>query len=208
MNTWPVRKIVAPVVPYVTVGIGLLVFHNAWAAVLGYHAAMVAFILLSAKGFAVRQAFRGKGYLAPLVSGLAGAAGGLTLYLLWPYLSLPCDISSYLRSVGLNERTLPAFLLYFVLMNPVIEEYYWRGFLGSDVRGITLNDLLFSGYHLIVLGGQLQAVWLIVALLGLTAGGWFWRQMNRVNGGLLASVISHLTADTTVMLTVYYMSTR
>ena len=206
MNAPLVKRILPPIIPYVTIGIGLLVFHNAWLAILGYHAGMVAVLSLSKTGITIKRAFQGKRYGILFITALAGAGGGILLYILWPLLSVPDDINSYIRSIGLNERTWPVFLAYFILINPLIEEYYWRGYLAADAKGIAVNDLLFSGYHLIVLAGQMETIWLIVVFFGLTIGAWFWRQMNRLNGGLLASTISHITADVTVILTIYYIS--
>jgi len=208
MNALLVNRILPPIIPYITIGIGLLVFHNAWLAILGYHTGMVAVISLSKTGIAIKRAFQGNSYWIPFITALAGAGGGILLYILLPLLSVPDDINSYIRSIGLNEQTWPMFLAYFVLINPLIEEYYWRGCLGGDAKGIALNDLLFSGYHLIVLAGQMETIWLIVVFFGLTIGAWFWRQMNKLNGGLLASTISHITADLTVIVTIYYMSMK
>ena len=208
MKALLVKKILPPIIPYITIGIGLLVFHNAWLAILGYHAGMVAVISLSKTTITIKRAFHGRRYWALFIAALAGAGGGILLYILWPLLSVPDDINSYIRSIGLNERTWPVFLAYFILINPLIEEYYWRGYLAGSAKGIALNDLLFSGYHLIVLAGQMETIWLIVVFFGLTIGAWFWRQMNRLNGGLLASTISHITADITVILTIYHISMK
>jgi membrane protease YdiL (CAAX protease family) len=208
MNAQLVRKTLPPIIPYITIGIGLLVFHNAWMAILSYHTGMVAVLSLSRTGIAVKRTFQSNRYWIPFVTALAGAGGGILLYILWPLLSVPDDINLYIQSIGLDERTWPMFLAYFILINPFIEEYYWRGYLATDAKGIALNDLLFSGYHLIVLAGQMETIWLIVVFFGLTIGAWFWRQMNRLNGGLLASTISHITADITVILTIYYISMK
>jgi membrane protease YdiL (CAAX protease family) len=208
MNAPLVKRILPPIIPYMTTGIGLLVFHNAWLAILGYHAGMVAVISLSKTEITIKRAFQGKRYWVLFITALAGAGGGILLYILWPLLSVPDDINSYIRSIGLNERTWPVFLAYFILINPLIEEYYWRGYLAGSAKGIALNDLLFSGYHLIVLAGQMETIWLIVVFFALTIGAWFWRQMNKLGGGLLASTISHITADITVILTIYYISMK
>lgn len=208
MNTGLVKRILLPIIPYITIGIGLLVFHNAWLAILSYHAGMVAVILSAKTRIPLKQAFQGKKAWIPIITALVGAGGGLLLYVLWPLLSVPDDISLYIRSIGLNENTWPVFLAYFVIINPLIEEYYWRGCLASAARGITPNDLLFSGYHLLVLSGNMEAIWLLAVFFVLAAGAWFWRQMNRLNGGLLASAVSHITADIAVMLTIYYLSMR
>jgi len=208
MNTRLVKRILPPIIPYITIGIGLLIFHNAWLAILSYHAGMIAIILLSKTRISLKQAFQCKKAWIPIITALVGAGGGLLLYVLWPLLSVPDDISLYIRSIGLNEQTWPVFLAYFVIINPLIEEYYWRGCLASATRGITANDLLFSGYHLLVLAGHMEAIWLLGVFLVLAAGAWFWRQANRLNGGLLASVVSHIAADIAVMLTIYLLAVR
>lgn len=208
MNFLPIKKILPPIIPYITISIGLLVFNNTWLAILGYHIGMVVVILLSKTGIPIKQAYQGnKGWIT-CITALVGVGGGILLYILWPLLSLPDGINLYTRSIGLNERTWPAFLLYFILINPLIEEYYWRGYLTSTTKGIMLNDLLFSGYHLIILAGHIETIWLFAVFFVLAIGAWFWRQMNRLNGGLLASTISHITADAAVMLTLYYISIK
>ena len=208
MNNRLFKRILPPLIPYITIGIGLLVLHNAWLAILGYHVGIVAVILLSKIRIPLKQAFRGNKYWITLITALAGAGGGILLYLLWTLLSVPDDIGSYIRSIGLNEHTWPVFLAYFVIINPLIEEYYWRGYLASPTRKITLNDFLFAGYHLLVLAGHMATVWLLAVFLALAAGAWFWRQMNRLNGGLLASVVSHIAADIAVMLAIYCLAVR
>ena len=208
MNALLVKRILPPIIPYITIGIGLLIFYNAWLAILGYHIGMVAVLLLSKTGITIKRAFQGNRYWILFITALAGAISGIFLYILWPLLSVPDDINSYIRSIGLNERTWPVFLAYFILINPWIEEYYWRGYLATVTKRIALNDLLFSGYHLIVLTGQMETIWLFVVFFGMTIGAWFWRQMNRLNGGLLASTISHIMADITVILTIYYISIK
>ncbi|MFC2038448.1 type II CAAX prenyl endopeptidase Rce1 family protein [Chloroflexota bacterium] len=208
MNTVLTKKIIPPLIPYIAVSIGLLVFHNAWLAMLAYHAGMAAVLLSSKTPLSIRRFFHVKNYRIIFISALAGACGGILLYVLWPFLSVPDDINSYIVGIGLNDETWPLFLAYFILVNPLIEEYYWRGYLASGTRRLTVNDLLFSGYHLIVLGGQMETIWLAAVFIGLAAGGWLWRQLNRINGGLLASVVSHMAGDISVMLVIYFMSVK
>ncbi len=203
-----VKKILLPLIPYITVGIGLLVLHNAWLAILGYHAGIVTVMALSKTGIPLKQAFKSRRYRLLFMAALFGACGGLILAALWPLLSVPGDINSYIRSIGLNELTWPVFLAYFILVNPLLEECYWRGYLACNSKGMELNDLLFSGYHVLVLAGQMAPVWLTVVFFGLTMAAWLWRQMNRLNGGLLASTISHITADLTVILTIYTLTAK
>ncbi|MFH1382205.1 MAG: CPBP family glutamic-type intramembrane protease [Chloroflexota bacterium] len=198
------KKILSPAIPYITVSVGLFVFHNAWVAILSYHVGMLIMLFLARPGITVKQFVKSNNYPIPALTAVVGAGGGALLYFLWPFLLIPSDISAYTQSIGLVGRAWPLFLVYYVLVNPVLEEYYWRGYLGSQTRQVTFNDWLFGGYHVIVLAGKMGIVWLIVAFLLLSCGGWFWRQMNRLSQGLLPSVVSHVAADITVMLTIYH----
>jgi len=128
--------------------------------------------------------------------------------LLWPLLAIPKDISLYLQNIGLTSSMWPYFLVYFILVNPWLEECYWRGYLGSNSQNITLHDLLFSGYHIIVLAGKIDIIWLVIIFFILSLGAWFWRQANRWNQGISASIISHIVADASVILTIYFLTTR
>ena len=204
MKVSTIRKTTAPLIPYITIGIGLLVLHNAWVAMLGYHVGIAVVMAWSKYRPGLKQVYKGKGVWIPLIGGLGGVGSGVLLNLLWPALSIPHNINAYINSVGLNARTWPIFIGYFIIVNPLLEEYFWRGFLNSTARMPVLNDLLFAGYHLMAFAGHIATVWLIAIFLGLVAGAWAWRQINRNNIGLLASTVSHLAADIIIILTIYH----
>jgi hypothetical protein len=193
-------------VPYLAVGMGLLVFHNAWAAILTYHAGIVAVIFFLKPKIPFSQIVRSSNHKWLMVSTAIGACGGVVLYLLWPLLSVPVDIAAYIRNIGLTPASWPFFIAYYVLVNPFLEEYFWRGYLGSKAKYPILKDFLFSGYHLIVLAGNVALPWLAVVFLVLCGAAWYWRQISNITGGLLASILSHLAADVTVILAIYYLT--
>jgi len=200
-----IDRVLPPLVPYLAVGVGLLVFHSAWAAMLGYHALAVVYVLSLRKGVPLRQLVAGRGWWAPLLGVLLGAGGGVLLYVLWPLLLAPVDIVAHLERLGLTRESWPWFVAYMAVVGSVVEEYYWRGCFGYNDRRPVLNDLLFAGYHMLVLGGLIETPWLAVVFLTLTSGAWFWRQLNRLNGGLFASIVSHMAADVSVMLAVTFL---
>jgi len=198
-------RVLPPLVPYFAVGIGLLVFHSAWAAMLGYHALAVALVLASGKRIPLRELLAGRGVWFLLGGVILGAGGGVLLYILWPFLLAPGDILAHLEKLGLTRESWPWFVAYMSTVGAVVEEYYWRGCYGSNANRPVLNDFLFAGYHLLVLGGLIKAPWLAVVFVTLASGAWFWRQINRVNGGLLAPAVSHIAADVSVMLAVTFL---
>jgi hypothetical protein len=201
-------RIWAPLLPYIVIGIGLLVLHNAWITILSYHLGMILILMFSEGRVSLRTIYENGNYKILVGSAVLGGTGGLLLYLLWPLLGIPVDIDLYLQKIGLTTAVWPYFIAYYILINPWLEEYYWRSYLGSNSKRITLNDLLFSGYHILVLAGKINVIWLITVFILLSLAGWFWRQVNRRNRGLAPSIISHIAADASVILTIYFMTGR
>ncbi len=196
-------RVIAPFAPYVIVSLGLFLFRNAWAALIGYHLAMVLIMLLSSGKPDFKQLVVGKRWPVLVVSCVVGTCAGLFLLGGWSLMGLDGKAGEFARSLGLSGATLLAFLIYFVIANPWIEEFYWRGYLGSGDSRPVLNDLMFSGYHLLVMASILGPVWSAALFVVLTVAAWFWRQADRLGGSLLPSLLSHLAADLTVMLVVY-----
>jgi hypothetical protein len=197
----------APLLPYLTVGVGLFVLRNAWAAVLGYHAAMLAVVLWQ-RGSLAPNVWR-----APRVHEVAlavafGAGAGGFLFLMWPWLGTPADAAFLTVDIGLTMTAWPLYIAYFVAVNALLEEHFWRGCLGSDRKGIVLNDALFAGYHLLVLAGRVSPVWLAAAFVALTLAAWCWRQFVRRSGRLTVPVLSHAAADAACILVIYWFALR
>jgi membrane protease YdiL (CAAX protease family) len=138
-----IKTCFAPLAPYFTITIGLLVFQNAWIAIWAYHGAMLVIMCLTGTDVPVKSLLKSRNYLLPVLTALPGASAGLLLFILWPFLSINPEIASNLHSVGLSWSVWPYFLAYFILINPFLEEYYWRGYLGSNSKRIVLNDLFF-----------------------------------------------------------------
>jgi hypothetical protein len=183
-----------------------LVLHNAWIAIFAYHLGMIAVLLIAGTKNPFREFIKTSDIRLSLITIGLGAGGGILLYFLWPFLTVPNNISVYLENIGLTESTWPLFLAYHILINPWIEEYYWRRYLGSELKRLVSNDLLFAGYHILVLAGNMDVVWLVACFVVLSGAAWFWRQATRVSQGLFSSTASHFAADLTVMLAIYFMT--
>jgi hypothetical protein len=202
------KRYAAPLVPYITLGLGLLVWRNAWVALVGYHVLMLAIVFFSREHFDLPVLVRSANMRLTLIAALGGLLAGVLLYLFWPLLAVPSDLNAYLRTIGLAATAWPFFIAYFVVLNPWIEEYYWRFFLGSDRTTPIVNDLFFAGYHVMVLAGKIDVVWLVTMFVVLIVAAWAWRQLNRLSHGLLPSLLSHQAADITIILTIYLLAVR
>jgi len=201
-------KPAVPFIPYAAVVLGMFWLQNAWAAVLAFHASMAIILLIEKPSIPVFTLIRSNS-LAMLV-GLIILCGfsGVILYLVWPVLGAPKDLSVKLAALGLSSTSWPLFIGYFVLINPWLEEYFWRGYLGSLAKGLAQIDFIFAGYHLLVIYDKISWGWLLPAFAALIFGGWLWRQVTRDSQGLLVSSLSHMAADFSILTAVYLITMK
>jgi hypothetical protein len=199
-------KWLTPLLPYLAVGIGLFWFHQAWVTLLGFHVAIVLSLCLARSHIPYKVLLHSSDKRWILLSILVCGSSGISLYSFWSYFGFANDLPEQVKSLGLTSSTWPAFIAYFVLVNPLIEEYFWRGYLGSPARGLSISDFLYAGFHAMLLWDKVQIGSIIYSLVLLVLAGWFWRQIARADEGLLAPVLGHMAADFTILMAVYRMS--
>jgi len=198
-------KWVAVLLAYLTVGIGMLVFHSAWGALLGFHAAIILSLLITKPDVPIRILFTSTNKKWIFINILLCGSSGVALYFLWDTFRFANNFSQQVEALGLNASNWPIFIAYFVLVNPFLEEYFWRGYLGNESKSPQTSDFLFAGYHTLIVINKLHIFSITYALFVLLVAGWFWRQTTREDGGLLAPVLGHMAADLTILVTVYIM---
>lgn len=195
--------LVGLVMPYLAVWLGLYVFKNAWAAILGYHTGIILLVTL-AKAWPRLNQFRPAAPLWKIVIfGLTGCIAGVSVYFLWPFIHVSPKLAESLLEWGLTPGVWPLFIAYSALVNPWLEETFWRGWLGSADTHPIVHDAVFAGFHLVVLAPFFPPIWLAVAFIILAASGWMWRQMIRVGKSMLASTLFHMAADVSILLVVW-----
>lgn len=188
--------------PYLAVFLGMIFWHSAWGALLGFHLALLPVLLPNRRTISPRF-FSSVSLKLLLPALLVGLLAGPSLWLLWPLAGLPADFSARVAALGLTGIVWLPFILYFTLVNPWLEEAYWRQVLTSASKFPALVDFLFAGYHLIILGLFVSLPWLCFTFIILTLAGWFWRQVSRYTDSLLPAVVSHLLADFSILLVLY-----
>ncbi len=196
------KKWLAPILPYLAVWAGLFLFQSAWLSLIGFHAAILLTLAIAWPNIPIKILFQSKHPKWILASVLLCGLSGVGLYSLWDLFGIAGDLPAKLQSIGLTSSSWLAFIAYFSLVNPFIEEYFWRAYLGSDVQGFYIGDLVFAGYHAIIFLDKVSFPAIAFALACLTCIGWFWRQSRRKDGGLLAAVLGHMTADFTILVCV------
>ena len=127
-------KWLTPILPYLAVGIGLFWVHNAWITLLGFHLGILISLFLAKPKLPINILLKSNHIQWVVLSILLCGSSGVSLYLLRPSFGIVSDLPAQLESFGLTRALWPLFIAYFVLVNPLLEEYFWRGYLGSPTK--------------------------------------------------------------------------
>ncbi len=195
-----------PILPYLAVWAGLFLFKSAWFSLIGFHVAILIVILIKRSTLPFNILFKSTSAKWVLFSVLFCSASGIGLYFLWGAFGIADELPSQLQTLGLNSSSWIPFITYFSLVNPFVEEYFWRGVLGSDSKNLHSCDAVFAGYHAMILWGRVNPLSMLFAVIILVSAGWLWRQISRDDHGLLAAVLGHMAADFSMLLTIYSMT--
>lgn len=195
----------APLIPYLAMLVGLHILGSAWLSFLIYHGLVL--VAVGRRPALWRDLSRGGHFPTGVAAMVFGSLGGVVLWLLAPIAGVDAQsITPALQKLGLSGTSWLLFVFYHALINPWFEEILWRGKLGSDARTLVAGDVLFAGYHVLVLMLFLAWTWIALAFAMLVSAAWFWRQLRRRHDGLLLPVLSHLAADASIMSVVYLLS--
>jgi hypothetical protein len=193
-------RLLALAVPYLAVSFGLYLLRSGWAAILLYHAGML--VVGIGLGGARRQAkpVLGGGAAPGVILGLGCLGAGPVLWLCWPLMRGAAGLGAALAELGLARESFAGFAIYYALVNPILEEWYWRGVLGSRARAPTVGDAAFAGYHIVVLLAFVSWPWALGAAVILMGAAWLWRQLATRHGGLWIPTATHALADLSVIV--------
>jgi hypothetical protein len=201
----PDKRLLTPILPYLAIWAGLFLFKNAWITLIGFHIAILLALAAIRPNTSITILFKSKHPKWILFSILFCITSGVGLYFLWDVFGVAPDLSAQLRSIGLNSPSWFGFIAYFSLVNPFVEEYFWRGVLGSDTKNLHIVDFVYAGYHALVLWGRVRPLSILVAVTILVSAGWLWRQILRLDEGLLAAVLGHMVADFSILMVIRWM---
>ena len=196
-------KWLAPIPVYIAVGLGLFWLHSAWGALLGFHLVILFSLLIARPNIPLTVLFESTNIKWLMLSILLCGSSGVILYFLWPYIGLASGLSRQVAALGLNTSNQLMFIAYFASINPFVEEYFWRGYLGSETKRPYVSDFLYAGFHALILINKVQTSSIIMAVTVLALAGWFWRQIAREDHGLLGPVLGHMAADFTILMAVF-----
>jgi len=179
------------------IALGLYSFHSGWMAILLYHAVLVGAMLLG-KPRKVQVGAIFLGYRTAPALGLVLLSCVVGCGLFWLIRSLDPSGSFTLRQLSRAGFTVPAlmpFALYASVINPVLEELFWRG--NYAVPRGWISDVSYALLHLPIFCffGKLTPWQLVIPVFGLVMAGLVWRLVARRLDGLASGIIGHGAGD-------------
>lgn len=171
---------------------------------LTYHMGIILFSTISGKLSRLKLVL--KGWSSKYFMGffLACGVNGYLIYLMWGMVEKPgFELGSQLSNLGIHGGNIILFMVYYSFFTPWLEEHFWRDIMASNSKLPDLSDLLFAGYHLLVVSIFIKPLYLPMIFISLFGIAWFWRWCNRKLSGLLIPSLTHLIADVSTILAVY-----
>jgi len=183
---------------------GLYILSSAWAALLIYHLGLVLLIVFDGRRSSWRRLLLGIRPWPLLSAVVVCLLSGPLVFVLWEFMALEAtvDPGAVLARYGLSGTSWACFIIYFVVVNPALEELFWRDYLGPAIPRLSLMDVAFAGYHVLVLCLFIKWLWVFVGFSVLAVTGCLWRRLSIEQHGLAIPWISHTVADASILIAV------
>lgn len=196
----------ASLVPYVAVLVGMYLFQSAWLAVFLYHTGILIFLACRKPEGLWRRVWTGANSPMVVPGILVGAMAAPVVYFMWPWFAASESIlPEWMQQYGLTGWSWFLLMPYFSIIHPVLEEIHWRGISLPQSSGICWEDLLFAGYHVLVLFQLMYWPWLFLVFGVLVGSSVFWRSAHKRSGGCGLPILTHAVADIAVVVGVHLL---
>lgn len=200
----PVFQTVGICSPYIAVLLGVFLLRNGFLAVLLYHLALLPCIIRINKSSAIKLLFKGFHRIAGPLICLGGLVPGIVILYLWPLVrGEQVDLAKTLATLNLNGQLFIFFAAYAYLVNPFLEESFWRGCFKNETRRPNAIDMLFAGYHALAVFPVLKLPFVCFVFAAMTVVGWLFRTLYRHTGGLLTPLLLHIIADISILYAIW-----
>ncbi|MDF7798111.1 hypothetical protein P4C99_01455 [Pontiellaceae bacterium B1224] len=199
-------KLLAALVPYIAVLLGMTLLRSAWITILLYHAGILLFLFLRLPSNLWKTVWGGMRTPLLIPSVIICAMAAPVVYFMWPIFQSPYTrLTVWLSFYGLTGLAWLLMIPYFSIIHPVLEEIHWRGIAPDHFVPLCWQDFMFAGYHVLVLHELIFRPWLLLIFGVLVASSVFWRWTADKFGGYGLPVLTHAAADAGVMIGVRFL---
>ncbi|WP_088007078.1 CPBP family intramembrane glutamic endopeptidase [Indiicoccus explosivorum] len=102
-------------------------------------------------------------------------------------------------------------VLVFLLVNPVLEEIYWRGYVYDRLRprgkvaAIWITAVFYALYHLLTVNELFTGGFSLLAVLPVLLAGLFWGILREKTGSITPTIIGHGLADLGILFVYWFI---
>lgn len=202
------------ILPWIAVLTGFYVFHSYAAAFLLYGLGCCFLPVLVFSQFTEHRIARSPIQKFLAINGVVILAG---TFLIWPLLEpsfIAMDVvSDQFKQVNLLTHTdFWILAIYMTIVNPVLEEYFWRGYLYEQLKSVMptilavlVSSFFFGLWHYVIIQHFFAPAWHIPLTMLVMLGGVIFAWLYERNG-IFDAILAHgLAADLPVMLVVYHV---
>ncbi len=129
----------------------------------------------------------------------------LVYFLLKDFINLTNIMAILDKNVSVNEDNFLWIALYISIINSLLEEFFFRGFIFLNLKRISgrkfsyiVSAFIFSTYHVAIMGNWFSPIIFILAMLGLFIGALIFNYLNEKEGNIYNSWIVHMMANLSI----------
>ncbi len=202
--------------PTIMIFLGLQLFSSVPITFLLFYGWLLLVPLLNvliSKGLQARDAFRHFGLVVLRKNALIGISSGILFFLLilvagsffHPYLFDRSGLLQLLERWNFSGRFVMWLVLILMLINPILEEVYWRGYIHHKLEKqrpgtvILLTAFFYSLYHFLSVIPLFAWPFNVMMVIPVFLAGLIWGSIRHRYSSVLGSIISHVLADTGIM---------
>lgn len=151
----------------------------------------------------------GYAVLLGIVTGLAAVIAILGAYIVFEPLVSNSTIVSNLTSNGISKTMFPLVALWLILVNPLMEEFFWRGFVyqrGAQIFSSRMGQrivlygsgALFALHHTVIVQPWFNWWQFLLATVFLALAGIVFNLLYKHTGSIIPSLVAHFLADVAI----------
>lgn len=134
------------------------------------------------------------------------------LYWLHIYLIDIDQLRVLLLEWGFSPRVEIWLLLILLVVNPILEEVYWRGFIYEKLRragtarfAILMTSVFYTLYHLLSVIPIFNGFYGMVAVIPVFIAGLVWGYIRERTGSITATIIGHVLSDMGIIFVYWFL---
>lgn len=129
----------------------------------------------------------------------------LVYFLLRDFINLTNIMAMLDKKVSVNGDNFLWIALYISIINSLLEEFFFRGFIFLNLKKISgrkfsyiVSAFIFSIYHVAIMGSWFSPIIFILAMLGLFIGALIFNYLNEKEDNIYNSWIVHMMANLSI----------